>query len=30
MIIISVICLISYIKYHNIEPVKNELEQFHP
>jgi hypothetical protein len=30
IIIISVICLIVYIKYHNIEPVKNALKKFQP
>ena len=30
IIIISIICVILYIKYHNIEPVKNVLKQFQP
>ena len=30
IIIISIICVILYIKYHNIEPVKNALKQFQP
>ena len=30
VIIISVICSILYIKYHNIEPVKNALTKFEP
>ena len=29
-IIISIICTFLYIKYHNIEPVKNSLKKFQP